>query len=74
LSAIWAVESNVARVSCPDEGRVRPEAFDFSAKLKHGTAENTNGPNSLTSEEVSYIAAAGGNVGHAIVSVLSEVK
>ncbi len=55
----WA-ESHVARVSCPDEGRVRPEALEFSPGLKDVNAENTNGPNSLTSEEVSYMAAAGG--------------
>jgi hypothetical protein len=59
-SAIWAVESHVARVSCPDEGSIRPEAFEFSAGLKCARAENRNGPNSLTSEEVSYIAADGG--------------
>jgi hypothetical protein len=42
--------------------------------MKDVMAEKTNGPNSLTSEEVSYIGAASGNAGHAIVSVLSEVK
>jgi hypothetical protein len=42
--------------------------------MKDETAEKTNGPKSLTFEEVSYIGAAGRNVGHAIVSVLSEVK
>ncbi len=50
--------AHVARVSCPDEGRVRPEAFEFSEGLNDGGAENTIGPKSLTSEEVSYIDAA----------------
>ena len=69
------VKSHLARVpqALRHEG-FRPEAFEFSAKMKDVTAEKTNGPNSLTSEEVSYIGAAGRNVGHAIVSVLSEVK
>jgi hypothetical protein len=75
------MKSHVAGVSCLvypearwDEERVRPEAFEFSAKLKDGTAEKTNGPKGLTSGEVSYIGAASGNAGHAIVSVLLEVK
>jgi hypothetical protein len=65
--AMTEAKSDVARVSCPvylesrrDEGRVRPEAFEFSAKLKDGAAEKTNGPKSLTSEEVSYVAQPAG--------------
>lgn len=69
------VKSHLAQVpqALRHEG-FRLEAFEFSAKMKDVMAEKTNGPNSLTSEEVSYIGAASGNAGHAIVSVLSEVK
>jgi hypothetical protein len=69
------VKSRLARVpqALRHEG-FRLEAFEFSAKMKDVTAEKTNGPKRLTSKEVSYIGAASGNAGHAIVSVLSEVK
>ena len=69
------VKSHLAQVpqALSHEG-FRLEAFEFSAKMKDVTAEKTNGPKSLTSEDMSYIGAAGRNVGHAIVSVLSEVK
>ena len=55
------VKSHLAQVpqALSHEG-FRLEAFEFSAKMKDVTAEKTNGPKSLTSEEVSYVAQPAG--------------